>query len=196
MERARELDPFSIIINTELGCPYLYLKQYGEAIECFKKAVEIEPDFPFAHFALAEAYDRVGRFKEAMDEHDNALELARRGRAVDMGGGDAPRAWYALTGPLQNARKQLAGPAYWKDRLASEINLHEEGKVGASAVAAVYAILDDRENAFVWLEKAYQESDDFLVFLKIQPQFEPLRSDPRYQALIKKVFQSAPPARE
>ena len=115
MERARELDPFSIIINTELGCPYLYSKRYARAIEYFRKAVEMDPNFPFAHFALAEAYDRVGRYREAWDEHEKALELAQRGQAVDLSGGDAPRAWYALTGPLQNARREIGGASYWAD---------------------------------------------------------------------------------
>ena len=75
MERARELDPFSIIINTELGCPYLYSKRYARAIEYFRKAVEMDPNFPFAHFALAEAYDRVGRYREAWDEHEKAVSV-------------------------------------------------------------------------------------------------------------------------
>jgi TolB-like protein len=191
MEKARELDPFSIIINTELGCPYLYSKRYARAIEYFQKAVEMDPNFPFAHFALAEAYDRIGRYREAWDEHEKALELARRGQAVDLSGGDAPRAWYALTGPLQNARRELGGASYWQDQLASTTKLHSEGSTTASAVAAVYAILGDNEQAIAWLEKAYQQSDDFLVFLNIQPQFEMLRGDRRFRALMDNVLHSS-----
>jgi tetratricopeptide (TPR) repeat protein len=187
MEKARELDPFSVIINTELGCPYLYSKRYDRAIEYFQKALEMEPSFPFAHFALAEAYDCVGRYKEAMAEHNEALELGRRGQAVDLGGGDAPRAWYSLAGPLQNAREQLGGPHFWQDQLASTIKLYNEGRATASAVASVYAILGDKEQALGWLETAYQQTDDSLVFLNIQRQFDPLRSDPRFQGLLKKV---------
>ena len=188
MERARELDPFSIIINTELGCPYLYSKRYARAIEYFRKAVEMDPNFPFAHFALAEAYDRVGRYREAWDEHEKALELAQRGRAVDLSGGDAPRAWYALTGPLQNARREIGGASYWQDQLASTTKLHEDGSTTATAVASVYAILGDNEQAIAWLEKAYQQSDDFMVFINIQPQFEMLRGDSRFRALMDKVL--------
>src|SRR5262249_8366317 len=158
METARDLDPFSIIINTELGCPYLYSKRYARAIEYFQKAIEMDPNFPFAHFALAEAYDRVGRYREAWDEHEKALELARRGQAADLSGGDAPRAWYTLTGPLQNARRELGGASYWQDQLASATKLHSESITTASAVASVYAILGDNEQAIAWLEKAYQQS--------------------------------------
>jgi TolB-like protein/class 3 adenylate cyclase/Flp pilus assembly protein TadD len=196
MEKARELDPFSIIINVELGCPYLYSKQYDRAIEYFQKALEMDSDFPFAHFALAEAYDQTGRYEQALAEHEKALELARRGQAIDLGGGDAPRAWYALTGPLQNAYKQLRGPNYWQDRLVSATKLYDDGRATASAVAGIYAILGDKEQAVDWLEKAYEESDDFLVFLNIQPQFENLRSEPRFRALVKKIFHSPVPSGE
>src|SRR5438046_2912016 len=191
MEKARELDPFSIIINVELGCPYLYSKQYDRAIEYFQKALEMDSDFPFAHFALAEAYDQTGRYEQALAEHEKALELARRGQAIDLGGGDAPRAWYALTGPLQNAYKQLRGPNYWQDRLVSATKLYDDGRATASAVAGIYAILGDKEQALAWLANAYEQSDDFLVFINIQPQFDRLRSDLRFQALVNKIFQGS-----
>lgn len=151
----------------------------------------MDPNFPFAHFALAEAYDRVGRYREAWDEHEKALELAQRGQAVDLSGGDAPRAWYALTGPLQNARREIGGASYWQDQLASTTKLHEDGSTTATAVASVYAILGDNEQAIAWLEKAYQQSDDFLVFLNIQPQFDMLHGDPRFQALTDKVLHTS-----
>ena len=188
MEKARELDPFSIIIATELGCPYLYSKQYDRAIEYFSKAVEMDPDFPFAHFALAEGLDRKGRYREALEAHDKAIELARRGGAFDLAGGDAPRAWYALTGPLQNTYAARGGPNYWQRRLESTKQSYEHGTTTATAVAEIYAILGDNEQALAWLEKALTESDDFLVFVNIQPEFENLRAYPPYQALVRKIF--------
>src|SRR5882724_3368403 len=191
MEKAQELDPFSIIINTELGCPYLYSKRYDRAIECFSKAIQMDPDFPFAHFALAEAYDRTGRFYEALEEHEHALDLALRGQAFDLAGGDAPRAWYALTGPLQNAYGALRGATYWQARLESAKKSYEEDTATATRLAEIYAILGDKEQALAWLAKAYEQSDDFLVFINIQPQFGKLRSDLRFQALVNKIFQGS-----
>jgi len=191
MEKAKELDPFSIIINTELGCPYLYSKRYDRAVECFTKAVEMDPNFPFAHFALAEAYDRIGRFSEALAEHEKAIDLAHRGQAFDLAGGDAPRAWYALTGPLQNAYRALRGPIYWQGRLESEKKLYEQGTTTATGLAEIYAILGDKEQALAWLAKAYEQSDDFLVFTNIKPQFDKLRSDSRFRALVNKIFQGS-----
>ena len=191
MEKAQELDPFSIIINTELGCPYLYSKRYDRAIECFSKAIQMDPDFPFAHFALAEAYDRTGRFHEALEEHEHAIDLALRGQAFDLAGGDAPRAWYALTGPLQNAYGALRGATYWQARLESAKKSYEEDTATATRLAEIYAILGDKEQALAWLAKAYEQSDDFLVFINIQPQFGKLRSDLRFQALVNKIFQGS-----
>jgi TolB-like protein len=190
MEKARELDPFSIIINTELGCPYLYSKRYDRALDYFRKAVEMDPDFPFAHFALAEAYDRKSRYKEALEEHDRAIELARRGQAFDLAGGDAPRAWYALTGQLQNTYSALNGVNYWHGRLDLAKQSYQQGTTSATAVAAIYAVLGGNDQALAWLERAYQESDDFLVFVNIQPEFENVRPNSRYQALVKKIFSS------
>jgi TolB-like protein/Tfp pilus assembly protein PilF len=191
MEKAQELDPFSIIINTEVGCPYLYSKRYDRAIEYFSKAIQMDPDFPFAHFALAEAYDRTGRFHEALEEHQHAIDLAHRGQAFDLAGGDAPRAWYALTGPLQNAYAALRGATYWQARLESAKKSYEENTATATRLAEIYAILGDKEQALAWLAKAYEQSDDFLVFINIQPQFDKLRSDLRFQALVNKIFQGS-----
>ena len=191
MEKARELDPFSIIINTELGCPYLYSKQYERAVEYFEKAVEMDPEFPFAHFALAETYDRIDRYQEALSEHEKAIALGRNEGAIDLPGTDAPKAWYALTGPLQKAYAALGESDYWRKRLDSTKKLYDQGTVPASAVAGIYAILHENEQAMTWLEKAFDESDDFLVFLNIQPQFEGLHSNPRFQALIEKIFHAS-----
>ena len=191
MEKAKELDPFSIIINTELGCPYLYSRRYDRAIEYFTEALEMDSNFPFAHFALAEAYDRTGRFNEALAEHEKAIDLAHRGQAFDLAGGDAPRAWYALTGPLQNAYGALRGPIYWQGRLESAKKLYEQGNATATGLAEIYSILGDKEQALAWLAKAYEQSDDFLVFINIQPQFDKLRSDSRFRALVNKIFQGS-----
>jgi TolB-like protein len=191
MEKAQELDPFSIIINTEVGCPYLYSKRYDRAIEYFSKAIQMDPDFPFAHFALAEAYDRTGRFHEALEEHEHAIDLAFRGQAFDLAGGDAPRAWYALAGPLQNAYRALRGATYWQTRLQSAKKSYDEDTATATKLAEIYAILGDKEQALAWLAKAYEQSDDFLVFINIQPQFDKLRSDLRFQALVNKIFQGS-----
>ena len=178
MKEARELDPFSIIINTELGLPYLYAHQYDQAIEHFQKAIEMDPNFAFAHFALGEAYDRKGRYTEALAEHDKAIALA----------GNASPAWFAMAGQLKGAYETLGGKDYWRNRLELTKNLYEQHAATARAVAEIYAILGDKEQSLAWLEKSYQRHDNLLVFLRIQPEFDDIRSDPRFEALVQKVF--------
>ncbi|HVS81527.1 MAG TPA: tetratricopeptide repeat protein [Pyrinomonadaceae bacterium] len=178
MKRAQELDPFSIVINAELGLPYLYARQYDQAIIRFQKAIEMDPSFAFAHFALGEAYDRKGRYEEAIAEHEKALALA---------GGDAPQVWSAMTGQLEGANQTLGEKGYWQKRLELTKKLYEQHAATAEAVAEMYAIVGDKEQAFAWLEKSYQQHEDFLVFLKIQPEFDALHSDPRYADLLRRV---------
>jgi TolB-like protein len=178
MKRAQELDPFSIIINAESGLPYLYARRYDEAIEQFKKAIEMDPNFAFAHNALAVAYERKDRYQEAIAEEQKEIQLA---------GGDIPQTWTVLTGQLKNTYQTLGEKGYWQKRLEPTIKSYDRHETTAEQVAETYAILGDKEQAFAWLEKSYQEHEDFLVFLKIQPSFDNLRSDPRFAELVKRV---------
>ena len=181
MKKAQELDPFSIIINTELGLPYLYAHQYDQAAEQFQKAIEMDPTFPFAHFALGEAYDRKGRYQEALKEREKGISLA---------GGYASPAWFAMTGHLKGAYEALGGENYWLNQLELTRGLYEQGAVTAKAVAEIYAILGDKDQAIDWLQTALQQHDDLLVFLRVQSDFDDMRSDPRFESLVKKVFQA------
>jgi tetratricopeptide (TPR) repeat protein len=108
MTKAQELDPFSLIINTELGLPYLYAHQYDQAIAHFQKAIEMDPNFAFVHFALAEAYDRKGRYKEALAEHDKAVALA----------GEPSQPWLTMTGLLKDTYKTLGRKAIGRRNLS------------------------------------------------------------------------------
>jgi adenylate cyclase len=178
MTKAQELDPFSLIINTELGLPYLYAREYDRAITHFQKAIEMDPNFAFAHFALAEAYDRKGRYEDALAEHDKSIALA----------GEPSQGWLAMTGLLKDTYQTLGGKDYWQKRLEVTRKLYDEHAVTPKAVAEIYAVVGDKEQALGWLEKSYQEHDRFLVFLKVQSEFDTLRGDPRFEALIAKVF--------
>ena len=179
MTKAQELDPFSLIINTQLGLPYLYEHQYDQAITHFQKAIEMDPNFAFAHFALAEAYDRKARYDEALAEHDKAIALS---------GAEPSQAWLTMSGLLKDTYQKLGGKDYWQKRLEATRRLYDEHAVTAKAVAEIYSILGDKEEALRWLEKSYQEHDRFLVFLKVQSEFDSVRSDPRFKALVAKVF--------
>jgi hypothetical protein len=93
-----------------------------------------------------------------------------------------------MTGLLKDTYQTLGGKDYWQKRLEVTRKLYDERAVTPKAVAEIYAVVGDNEQALGWLEKSYQEHDRFLVFLKVQSEFDPLRGDPRFEELVTKVF--------
>lgn len=185
MERARELDPLSLVMNTGLGVAYYYARQYDAAIEQYRKTLEMQPDFLFAQIFLGMAYEQKGKRAEAIAElakaaqaHDNPLALAPLGYA------------YALSGEHAKARKVA-------DDLVERAR-HEY--VSPYEIAIVYSGLGDVEQAFSWLEQACEVRPTWLVWLKVDPRLDGLRSDPRFSHLLRRLnfpsggAASAPPA--
>src|SRR5579864_564688 len=178
MAKAKELDPFAPIIVTQTGLPYLYAHQYPEAIAEFRKAIEMDPAFAYAHYALAQGYERTQQYPEAIKEYQEAVRLSK---------GYISSAWIAYTGQIGDAYRSTGQPDYWHRQLRLTTDQWKHGKAGASQVAGIYAKLGDPAAAFNWLEKAYQEHDDTLVFLRVRPEFDSLRSDPHYIDLLRRV---------
>lgn len=173
LRRAKELDPLSPIINTQVGYPYYCARQYDEAIVEFKKALELEPNFAPALNYLARSYQAKGMDDEAMSTFHKAVEHS--GGSPVMA---ARLGWaYAKTGKTAEARRILR-------------ELEAEAKtryVAPCLIAALYVGLGDNEEAFVWLEKAFQERDVLLMTLNIESHLDPLRSDRRFQDLVRRV---------
>ena len=173
LRRAKELDPLSPIINTQVGYPYFCARQYDAAIVEFKKALELEPNFAPALNYLARSYELKGMVDEAM---------ATFHKAVENSGGS----------PLMKARLGSAYAGIGKTAEARRIlrELEEETKtryVPPCVIAALYVGLGDKEQAFVWLERAYQERDVLLMTLNIEPHLDPIRSDERFRDLVRRV---------
>ncbi len=171
--RAKELDPLSPIINTQVGYPYYCARQYDAAIVEFKEALELEPNFAPALNYLARSYQSKGMNDEAMATFHKAVEHS--------GGSPVMKArlgWaYAKVGKTAEARRILR-------------ELEDEAKtryVPACLIAALYVGLGDIERAFVWLDKAFQERDVLLLTLNIESHLDPLRSDRRFQDLVRRV---------
>jgi len=170
--RAQELDPLSPIINESLGARLLYAREYERALEQLRKAIEIDQNFAQAHHTLGATYVHLGRFEEAFA----ALERARR---LD------DNAWvvaslahaHALSGSRDEARRML-----------SELKgRSERARVPPEELARVYAGLGEREQALAWLEKAYEEHSDALAFVRVDPAWDGLRSDPGFTDLLRRV---------
>lgn len=172
MKRAQELDPLSPIINRNLGLPFFLARQYDEAITHFRKTLEVDPMFWANHFMLGWAYEEKRDYSRAIAEyetarrvHDSPLTLAHLGHV------------HAVSGRKREARMLLA-------------NLLAESKrryVPSASIAMVYEGLGDRDQAFEWLEKGFEERSDWMVQLRVDPRWDTMRSDARFQNLLRRV---------
>jgi TolB-like protein/class 3 adenylate cyclase/cytochrome c-type biogenesis protein CcmH/NrfG len=169
MNRAHELDPLSNIINTELGWLSFFERRYDEAIDQFEKVIAFDPAFPQAHLYLGWAYEMTGRYAEAIE--------AYRTRARVLG--DDPS---ALDG-REAAWREGGERGYWKARKEFA---DLPGRRFMSR-ASTRAMLGDVDGAFEVIDQMYAEREIDMVYVKVTPYLEPLRSDPRYAELLEKM---------
>lgn len=172
MQHASALDPLSPLLTTEVGWTYYYARQFPEAVKQGRKALEMDKDFPYAQLLVGESYWLQGQYEEALrsgwpgpywpDGNRRAKEIYERG------GVQALRHWV-----LEKEKDIVRG-----EPLAARALNH---------LAAQYAELGDKERAFACLEKAYQEHDPWLPMDMAAPRFDPLRSDPRFQDLLRRI---------
>ena len=170
--RAQELDPRSALMAGEMGRALYFARRYDEAIEQQRKAIALEPQTAMYHKNLADVLVQKRMFTEALLEIDRAVELAK-GSAFLL---DDAGYVYAVSGKRDEA-KQVLGQL---DELSSEIYVPEYGR------AVIYTGLGDKDKAMEWLEKAYNERC-FLTWLGVDPIFDPLRDDARFQSMLEKL---------
>jgi DNA-binding winged helix-turn-helix (wHTH) protein/TolB-like protein/Tfp pilus assembly protein PilF len=168
--RAREIDPLSAVFNTFVGATLYFAGRYDEAVEECRRTVELHPDFGVAHWYLGRAYLQKGRFPDA---------LAELRKAVALSGGS----------PLMKGTLGV-GHALAGDRAAAEGALVELEALRAGSyasaldLAAIHAALGDRERAFQRLDEAAAERAFHLIYIEVWPELAPLRTDPRFAALV------------
>ena len=173
IRRAQDLNPTSLIINSWVAMILCYGNQLDSALEQGHYAVQLDPDFPVSHFFLGIVYRKKGMFKEAIAEFQRAVDLDKDSITYLTGLGEA----YAISGQRDKARKIL-------DDLAAKAKRRYVSPYG---VAAVYAGLGDKDKAIHWLNQAHLQHDDGLGNLRIDPNWETLRSDQRFRALLRKM---------
>ncbi len=100
---------------------------------------------------------------------------------------DTPESAERKSAELRQVLKSEGAKGYWRKTLEYELEYYEKGVGSPAFVAASYARLGEKEKAFEWLEKAYAERDSYLTYLKINGDFDPLRSDPRFQDLLRRI---------
>jgi len=170
MKQALETDPLSLIVNANLGGIYYWARRYDEAIAQCRRTLEIDADFVVTHARLLEIYEQKGMYEQAIAEHQRLDEESRR---------EAPL--------LENAYRAGGGRGYWQKSLELMMDRAKREYIAPTALARIYARLGDETRALEWLEKAYRERDIFLGNLKVNPDYDSLRSDPRFQDLQRRV---------
>ena len=173
MNRARELDPLSISMNFSLGWRLYMARQYDQAIEQLRNTLEMDPSFALPRMILGQAYEQKGLYPQAIGELEQAARISH----------DSP--------PMLGALGHVYGVAGKKAEAEKILNqLLEQGKkqyVSPFYVAIVYAGLRDNDKALDWLEKAYQDRSNAIIFLRVDPQLRDLRGTPRFQALLHRL---------
>jgi TolB-like protein/Flp pilus assembly protein TadD len=177
-KRAIELDPLSLVINTDLGSDYYYARRYDEAIAQLRKTLEMDPGFYIAHLVLGQVLDAKGA-------RDAAIVECQKARALN----DDP----AVLGVLARAYG-LSGNKIEAEKILDQLKeLSKQRYVSAYSFALVYLGLGDKEEALRWLEQSYQDrAGSDIGYIRVDPLLDPLRGDPRFEALAEKIV----PARE
>jgi TolB-like protein/DNA-binding winged helix-turn-helix (wHTH) protein/tetratricopeptide (TPR) repeat protein len=173
LEHAKQLDPLSISINANLGTGLLLAGRLDRAIEQMHKTLEIDPNFSFGCSELGLVYLSKGLSKEAIEELQKAVKYSKGVTAYVANLGYA----YAASGRQPEARRVLG-------RL---LQLSRKQYVPAISIAEVYAGLGDKARALEYLEKAYEERSRTLCFLKVRPELESLREEPKFQDLVRRI---------
>jgi eukaryotic-like serine/threonine-protein kinase len=170
--RVVELDPLTPWRRQCIGLAYYFARQFDEALSAFKAAMEVDPDLRF-HFYVGWIYREKGMYEEAIAEFRKGLE-STPGRPHLLGHlGNA----YARAGRAREARECLRK---LKDRSRDE-------NVGTYEVAFIHAALGEKDEAFEWLERAYVERNQGMAFLRVDPPIDPLRSDPRFERMLRRM---------
>ncbi len=172
-KRAQELDPLSLITSAALARPFYNARRYDEAIAQSMKTFEIDPNFARAHYWLGLAYEQKSMFDQAIAAFHLAIVNSDSLAVYVAAAGHA----YAMAGRRGEALKML--------RRLEELS--SQRYVSAYDIALIHVGLGDRERAMQWLERAYQERSDGLVFLKVDPRLDSLRSDARFVNLVRRV---------
>ena len=173
IKKAYELDPISLRVGVDFGRAYYWAHHYDEAIEQYHKVLELDPNYSGAHSMLG-----LARLEKR--EYEQAVAELQKGVALIPGNQEGYSIWlgyaYAVAGKRNEAQSMLA----------TQVAHHARTQAGAQGIALTYVGLGDKDQAFNWLATAYRERDA-MAMLKAYPLWDSIRSDPRFQDLLRRV---------
>jgi len=173
-ERALELDPLSLVIHTAVGDVLFYARRYERAVSYYRRCVELDATFGPGHTDMARALEHLGRHEEAIAE-------------FLLGVGHTPGARMPASTGLATllaaaGRREEAGAM-----IAALIERSQSAYVSPYGIASAYAVAGENAKALDWLERAYEQRDGTLVWIKVHPRMDGLRAEPRFRELLSKM---------
>src|SRR5262249_21952922 len=170
MKQAMELEPLSLAQGANFAAVYVYARQFDKALDQAKKTYDLDPNLITSQYWICNAYNVNGLYEES-------LRISEKAAQINKPLISAQSYSYAKSGRRQEAEALLK---QWKE-------LEETRYISNYWIAISYAALGDKENAFAELEKAYKAHDWFLQRIKVDPFLDPLRDDPRFAGLVKRL---------
>jgi TolB-like protein/DNA-binding winged helix-turn-helix (wHTH) protein len=172
-QKALEIDPFSVAVNKDFGETLYYARRYDQAIEQFNKTLLLEPNYPLSHSWLARVY-------EAKGDHDSSFQEILNHR---ISSGASPKEI--------ELRKETYAKSGWKGYWQKQIELFnqrdETRYIEPYFIAWIYLRVGDKDQALVWLDKAFESRSGWIPTIKFDPLLDDLRSEPRFQDLVRRV---------
>jgi serine/threonine-protein kinase len=178
MHKAVSLDPLSMLIRTGAGDAHYFAREYEKSVVHYRMALELDPRFDGAHTDLARSLEALGLFDEARAEYEEGRRLSGGVAGPSFGLAHLE----AASGNTAEARRLLAELTEARARRV----------VSAWGIAAVHASLGEVDEAFRWLDIAVAERASGLILLRVHPRLDPIRSDPRYDALVRRLGLDSP----
>jgi tetratricopeptide (TPR) repeat protein len=173
LNKAQELDPFKPVINMLQGRIYFFMRDYDEAIVKYKAAIELHPNFQPNYLFLSRIYSQANMHEEAIETAKKAINLSANLWAISRLGYT-----YGKAGDIVKAQEQL--------KIINTFS-NQQLILNAGSIAELYVGLGDYKKVFEWLEIAYENIDYSIMYLKVTPCYDSIRSDPRYLSLLKKI---------
>ncbi|MGH8241852.1 MAG: protein kinase domain-containing protein [Steroidobacteraceae bacterium] len=172
IQRAREIDPLSLIVNS-VEAHVLYMAgNYDRAIEASLRVIDLDPNFAEAYGYLGRAYEQAGAYRQAVA----ARQTRRRFLGLPADDTHALAAAASATNPGD----------YWRNRLEQQLEESRTEKLLPFEYAMLLAQTGDNSNAVKWLEKACNDHEFLMVYARVIPTLDPLRSDPRFQSILRR----------
>jgi serine/threonine protein kinase len=173
--RAFQLEPLNVLRSVNVAFMYSNARRYDKALEHFNKALELDPGYSTARFNLAITYRAMGKYDLWLEEWKKAATL------------DNDREDLAMAEEAAQVYSKSGYPAAVRRMIEMRKQLGKRRYVDPSIIAYDCAAVGDKDQAFAWLDRAYAEKSDLVGFVKVNPEMDGLRTDPRYVALLKKI---------